>query len=403
MSGQDLNPPSITVEKDPAEEVFQWFRTMHEHQSVYQSEELWQVFGYAEVSQILSDPITFSSGSTGASPVDYDVDLYARGRIVTMDPPRHRTLRALVNQLFTSRVVAGLEPRILEITRSLLDAVDGAERFDVIDVLAGPLPVIVIAELLGLPAEDLPSFQSWAEALLAGMSADATTLPGTDEQLNSVVRTIHEMNEYLLDQIRQRRCRPADDLLSRLTAAEVDGERLADEEIVGFAELLLQGGHITSTALLGNSVLCFDQNPQSAAMVRADRDLLPAAIEEVLRFRTPLPRLIRTTKTDTEIGGVAVPAGKAVVVWIAAANRDPRRFPDPGRFDICRNNINQLAFGHGIHFCFGASLARLEAKIALGVLLDRYTDIAVDHTASIEFHNPWLIVAAKQLPVKLTG
>jgi cytochrome P450 len=207
------------------------------------------------------------------------------------------------------------------------------------------------------------------------------------------------MNEYLLAHIRSRRQQPTDDLIGKLTAAEIDGERLADGEIVGFAGVLLLAGHVTTTALLGNTVLCFDHHPEAAAAVRADRHLLPAAIEEVLRFRSPFPRLARVTTTDTEIGGRTVPAGQLVAAWIAAANRDPARFPEPDRFDIHRTSTGHLAFGHGIHFCIGAPLARLEAKIVLGILLERYHDIGVDDAAAIEFHNPWQIISVKRLPV----
>ncbi|MGH8963971.1 MAG: cytochrome P450, partial [Actinomycetes bacterium] len=361
--------------------------------------QLWQVFSYADVSRILSDTVTFSSDTTTFNPPQADLDLFTRGNIVVMDPPRHRKMRTLVSQVFTPRVVAGLAPRIADITTSLLDAAGGTGRFDLVDVLAYPLPVTVIAELLGVPAQDLPRFRIWAEALFDQQMVDATTVP-TEELVNAFAPTIHELNEYLLGHIRARRQHPADDLISRLIAAEVDSERLADEEIVGFAGVLLLAGHVTTTALLGNAVLCFDRHPPAAAAVRADRDLLPAAIEEVLRFRSPFPRLARVTTTDAELGGHTIPAGQLVIPWIAAANRDAARFPDPDRFDIHRNSHSHLAFGHGIHFCIGAPLARLEAKIALDILLTRYQDIAVD--GSIEFQNPWQMISVKRLPVRVT-
>jgi cytochrome P450 len=401
MSQQDMtSSPATIAAQDPADAVFTWFRTVLDTHPVYcDKNDLWQVFGYAEVARVLSDPVTFSSTGTVSNPPQPDVDLFAKGNIVRMDPPRHRELRALVSQAFTPRVVAGLTRRISQITMSLLDAADGAGRFDLVDALAYPLPATVIAELLGVPTDDLPRFRSWAATLFSRLSADATTLPGGQEQLKPIAPTIREMNEYLLARIRQHRRQPADDLLGRLTTAEIDGERLDDEEIAGFAGQLLQGGHIPSTALLGNAVLCFDRHPQAMAAVRADRELLPAAIEEVLRFRSPLPRLLRIATTDTEIGGVAVPEGRLVTPWIAAANRDTTRFPDPDRFDIHRNSTTQLAFGRGNHFCLGAWLARLEAKIVLGILLDRYRDIAVDPAASVEFYDPWVMIAVKRLPV----
>ncbi|MGH3774708.1 MAG: cytochrome P450 [Pseudonocardiaceae bacterium] len=393
-------PPVATAAKDPADAVFAWFHTMLETQPVLLNDnQLWQVFSYADVARILSDPATFSYDTTAAFNMPQpDLDLFDKGNIVTKDPPRHRKLRALVSQVFTPRVVAGLAPRITEITTSLLDAADGADRFDLVDALAYPLPVTVIAELLGVPAQDQPQFRAWAEVLSDQQTVDATT-PVTEEIVNAIGPTIREMNEYMLAHIQRRRRQPADDLIGKLTTAEVDGERLADEEIVGFASVLLFAGHITTTALLGNAVLCFDRHPEAAAAVRADRDLLPAAIEEVLRYRSPFPRLARVTTTDTEIGGHAVLAGQLVIPWIAAANRDAARFPEPDRFDIHRNSTGHLAFGHGIHFCIGAPLARLEAKIALDILLERYREIAVDVAGPIEFHNPWEMISVKRLPV----
>lgn len=392
--------PPTTAAKDPADAVFTWFRTMLDTHPVYLDDnQLWQVFSYADVTRILSDPATFSSDTTVVfkSPQP-DLDLFDKGNLVTKDPPRHRKLRTLVNQVFTPRVVAALAPRITEVTTSLLDAVDGADRFDLVDALAYPLPITVIAELLGVPAQDQPRFRAWAEVLFDQQTVDATTVP-TEELVNAIAPTMREMNEYLLAHIQRRRQQPADDLIGKLTAAEVDGERLADEEIVGFAGLLLLAGHVTTTALLGNAVLCFDRHPEAAAAVRADRKLVPAAIEEVLRFRSPFPRLGRVTTTGTEIGGHSVPAGQLVIPWVAAANRDAARFPEPDRFDIHRTITGHLAFGHGIHFCIGAPLARLEAKIALDILLERYREIAVDVAGPIEFHNPWQMISVKRLPV----
>jgi cytochrome P450 len=210
---------------------------------------------------------------------------------------------------------------------------------------------------------------------------------------------MHEVSEYLLAHIRRHRRHPADDLISALTTAELNGEGLADEEIMSFVFQLLVAGPGLVTALLGNTVLCLDRYPEAASAVRADRRLLPAAIEEVLRYRSPVPRMTRVTNTDTEIGDHAIPAGQIVISWIAAANRDATRFPEPDRFNIHRTSPGHLAFGYSIHFCLGATLARLVATIALGTLLERYPDITVDASAPIEFHNPWVLISVKRLPV----
>jgi cytochrome P450 len=215
----------------------------------------------------------------------------------------------------------------------------------------------------------------------------------------AVVPTMREMNAYFLDYIRSRRANPGQDLTSKLVAAEVDGEHLTDQEIVGFVGLLLLAGHITTTATLGNSLVTFQDNPAAVAEVRANPALLPAAIEEVLRVRTPFPRLARLTTVDTEVGGVHLPAGQIVIPWLTAANRDERVFTDPHRFDIHRKPNPHLTFGHGIHFCLGAPLARLEARVALQLLLQRYRDIQVPEDEQVEHRSPWTMVAVTRLPL----
>src|SRR5262249_27775420 len=251
-------------------------------------------------------PSAFSSDFSAIMPHQRDFDLFARGNFVRMDPPKHRKLRSLVSQAFTPRMVTGLAPRIAEGTTELLDGLRGTAHCDLVDRLASPLPVTVSAELLGIPAEDRTIFRQWAETLFS--SNQQTTELRLDEAslkalFDAVAPTIREMNDYLLAHIRHRRARHADDLTSALVRAEVDGERLDGQEIVGFVGLLLLAGHITTTALLGNAVLTLDEHPSAAAELRADRTLLPSAIEEVLRYRSPFPRLARRAANGTEVGG----------------------------------------------------------------------------------------------------
>ncbi|MGW4891926.1 cytochrome P450 [Kitasatospora sp. NPDC004240] len=383
-----------------AEATLAWFRRMRDEEPVSHDVRagVWHVFRYAETEQILADPAVFSSDFSDLTPSQEDVDLFSRGNLIRKDPPDHRKLRALVGKAFTPRVVAGLAPRITAITGELLDAVEGADRIELVSDLAYPLPVIVITELLGIPPEDRATFRRWAEALVSPGSGSGGLIPN-EERVRSMALVMREMNPYCLDHIRSRRARPKDDLISALAAAEVDGQRLADEEMVGFVSLLLLAGHITTTVLLGNAVLALAEDPEAAAALRADRSLLPTAIEEVLRHRAPLAPMTRRTTREVEIGGRVIPAGEIIVAWLSSANRDERVFPDPDRLDVRRRPNPHLSFGHGIHFCVGAPLARLETRIALDLMLDRWEGFSAG--PGVEFHDARGIFGPKRLPLLL--
>ncbi|MGY1679212.1 cytochrome P450 [Geodermatophilus sp. SYSU D01176] len=390
----------MTTTRPTFDDLLAWLEGSRQEGQVHHDDrqQCWHVLGHPEAGAVLSDPVVFSSDLTALQPEQDDLALFSRGNLVRMDPPWHRTLRSLVNQAFTPRVVAGLEPRIADLTTELLD--QAGERFDLVEALAHPLPVIVIADLLGVPASDRGLFRRWADVLLGqDVDPDQALVDAGERMVGAVAPTVREMNAYFLDHIRARRIHPADDLTSRLVQAEVDGQRLAYEEIVGFAGLLLVAGHITTTATLGNSVVAFTEAPDAAAEVRADPRLLPQAIEEVLRLRTPFPRLARYTTVDAEVGGVRIPAGQLVLPWLAAANRDGRVFTDPHRFDLHRRPNPHLTFGHGVHFCLGAPLARLEARVALGSLFQRYRDIEPAADEPVEHRNPWTMVAVSRLPL----
>ena len=392
----------MTTTRTTFEEFLAWLEDSRTRGQVHfdEKQRCWHVLGHPETNAILADPAAFSSDLTALQPAQDDLELFQRGNFVRMDPPQHRKLRTLVSQAFTPRVVAGLEPRIAALTTELLDGV--GERFDLVDALAYPLPVIVIAELLGIPTADQALFRKWADVLLSQeVDPDQSLAEASGKALEAVAPTMREMNAYFLDYIRSRRADPGDDLTSRLVQAEVDGERLADEEIIGFVGLLLIAGHITTTATLGNSVVTFQENPDALAEIRTDPTLLPAAIEEVLRVRTPFPRLARLAKVDTEVGGVRIPAGQLVMPWLTAANRDERVFAEPNRFDIHRKPNPHLTFGHGIHFCLGAPLARLEARVALRMLLQRFRDLEVPTDERVEFRSPWTMVAVVRLPLEV--
>jgi cytochrome P450 len=377
--------------------VLDWFARMRDTDPVSWDERYgaWHVFQYADVAGILADPATYSSDLSGLIPAQEEIDLFTKGNFVRMDPPRHDKLRKLVSKAFTPRVVAELEPRITAITNELLDEVVGSPQFDLVEALAYPLPVTVIAELIGVPVADRERFRRWADSLLSAQLPD--TMVPKAAVLQAQGARMREMLDYLLAHIRQRRASPTNDLTSTLIAAEIDGERLEDEEIVGFVGVLLIAGHITTTTLLTNTILCLDEHPDAARRLRADPTRLPPALEEVLRYRAPFPRLARLAMADSTIGGRKVPAGQLLNLWLASANRDKRQFEDPDRFDIARAPNPHLSFGHGIHFCIGAPLARLEGRVAMTMLLERCRDLKVGE--DVEMYDARIMTGAKRLPL----
>jgi cytochrome P450 len=322
----------------------------------------WMIFDYQEVRRALNDHDTFSS-QVPAPPHWF----------IFIDPPSHTKLRALISQAFTPRVVANLEARIRDFSRRLLDKAIAHGEVDLAAEYSVPLPMMVIADMIGMPMADWMRFNRWSDAILKlshTRSADAQARTAINE-FRSVTA---EMNTYLGELIESRRAAPQDDLLTRLVAAEVDGYHLAPEEILGFFQLLIVAGQETTTNLINNAILCLIDHPDQRARLHQRIELLPSAIEEVLRYRSPVQWVMRTPTRDVKVLGSIIPAGKLVLPMIGAANRDSRQFSQPERFDIERDPNPHLAFGHGIHFCLGAPLARLEARIALSDVLERAKD-----------------------------
>ena len=332
----------------------------------------WMVFDHANVRRALDDHDSFTSAASPRGATDHPLPW-----LIFFDPPRHTKLRALVSRAFTPRSIAALEPRIAAISRELLDAaLDGARRggngkFDLVADYAAPLPMMVIAEMLGIPPGERDKFKRWSDTILGlseTISGDAQA--GARAGVNYLDVT-EEMAAYLIDVLANFRSAPKDNLLHRLALAEVDGQRLTHEEILGFFQLLLLAGSETTINLIANCVVCLLDHPGQLARLRARMDLVPSAIEEVLRFRSPLQAVFRATRRDVEMHGQVIPAGKLVLPIVGSANRDDAVFAAPDNFDITRDPNPHVAFGHGIHFCLGAALARLEAKVALPDLLRR--------------------------------
>ncbi|WP_214414144.1 cytochrome P450 [Sphaerisporangium fuscum] len=365
---------------------------------------LWNVYGYPELHEILGDPATFSSDTMRVIPENLQPDsedFSLAGFLTQIDPPEHGKLRKLVSSAFTRKVVADLEPRIAELTGELLDAARDRGRLELVTDLAYPLPVIVIAELLGVPSGDRALFKQWADAMFDRDAKISLTEPAEDQKadMQATLKPWKEMTAYLAAHAAERRRRPRADLLTRLVQAEVDGERLPDDQVINFAILLLLAGHVTTTMLLGNTVLCLDAFPEQQRKARADRTRIPAVIEESLRYLTPFAALARSTTREVELGGATIPADRLVMTWLGAANRDPRQFPDPDAFDPGRDPNPHLAFGRGIHFCLGAPLARLEGRVALNILLDRFDPLRTDPDDPVDFMPAPTMTGVRRLPL----
>ncbi|MET8505320.1 cytochrome P450 [Streptomyces sp. NPDC004787] len=366
---------------------------------------IWCVYGYEEVQHVLANPATYSSNTQRVVPQEMleGADQFREGNLIQMDALEHKKLRGLISHAFNPKVVADLEPRIAELTHELLDALPAGDRMELVEDLAYPLPVIVIAELLGVPSADRDKFRQWGTALLEATQEFSFTDPSDAQrqQLQDAMRQVAKLSDYMREHVLDRRKNPRDDLITKLVQAEVDGEHLTDNEVVNFSHILLIAGHITTTMLLGNSILCLDSHPEWFARVRADRGLIPAAIEESLRYLSPFAGTARATTAAVELGGEHIPADSILVTFLGVANRSPKHFPDPDVFDPTRDPNPHMAFGRGAHFCIGAPLARLEGKVALNILLDRHPHLRTDPDRPPRFLPSLSMTGVRELPLVL--
>ena len=380
MSDQPLtySPFDAEVIADP----YPVYRELRANSPAHWSREAnsWVLSRYDDVSAALADPATYSSAS-GIFPPPPGVDMTELflPMLIMSDPPRHTQLRQIVSRAFTPRRIASLEPHIETLVKDLLDQTPEAGNWEFVSGFAGPLPAIVIADMLGVPRDDRDQFRAWSTTLIQSNPVRGEFGAGLDAAA--------ALYEYFTAFLAERRAHPQDDLMTALVQAEVDGEYLSEEELLGFCLLLLVAGHETTTNLLSNSAVVLAQHPDVRQQLADDPELVPAAVEELLRFDSPVQGLARTLTAPVELHGESMQTGDTVLLLFGSANRDDHAFPHADRFDVNRHPERQVAFGRGIHFCLGASLARLEARIALQTLLTRRPDWDVDLDAAVRLHS----------------
>ncbi|BDG79526.1 MULTISPECIES: cytochrome P450 [Bacillus] len=352
--------------KQDAYHPFPWYESMRKEAPVTYDEDnqVWSVFLYDDVKKVIGDKELFSSympeqtSSIGNS-------------IINMDPPRHTQIRSVVNRAFTPRVMKQWEPRIQDIADDLIHRFHGRSEFDLVQDFSYPLPVIVISELLGVPSEHMDAFKTWSDILVS------TPRDGSEEAEKAFLKERNKCEEelaaFFAGIIEEKRKKPEQDIISILIKAEETGEKLSGEELIPFCTLLLVAGNETTTNLISNAMYSILDTPGAYDELQRNPELVPQAVEEALRFRAPAPVLRRIAKRDTEIGGHQIKEGDMVLAFVASANRDEAKFDRAHKFDIHRHPNPHIAFGHGIHFCLGAPLARLEAAIALTALTQTFS------------------------------
>jgi cytochrome P450 len=354
----------------------------------------WVATRHADVLAGSTDPVTFCSGK-GVLLQDIGAELpEIPGALLYIDPPSHTRYRTLVQPAFAPSRMRAFEGRLRDRARTLLDEIEVGTTTDVVAALAVPFPLQVIAELLGIPEDDWPSFHRWSDAFIA--AAD-----GGPELDPSILEDTIEATTYLLDAVADRRAHPRDDLVSELALVEIEGDRLANDELMMFLIQLLVAGNETTRNLISGGLVALAERPDQWQRIVDDRSLIPKAIEELLRWTAPVISFLRTATCDTELGGQAVAAGEPVLLLYAAANRDPVEFgPTAGELDVGRDPNHHLAFGFGTHFCLGAMLARLEGRVLFEELLDRVTRI--EPAGPVERVPSTVIAGVRSAPLALT-
>ncbi len=383
----EYNPLLPEVKENP----YPYYAELQRDHPVYRLETMgadsYAISRYEDVAHVLMHPEIFSSTGFGTT------EIYGRrtNMLIGSDPPDHTRLRNVVNRGFTPRMIAQLEPRIRQLTDEMIGRIVPNGEMDLIADLAMPLPVTIIAEILGVEPERRDDFKRWSTSQVSqeGMS---------EEHSETHEETANEFIGYFQDAIEQRRKEPKDDLISTLVRAEEERQALSSDEVIAFTILLLIAGNETTTNLIGNAVLALTEHPDQLAKVTSDPSLIPNLVEEALRYDAPVQFLFRVTMQETELAGTKIPQGAIVLPIYGAANRDERKYPNPDRFDVTRDAQGHFGFGHGIHFCLGAPLARLEGKIALEAIVSRLPDLARKES-TVDRVDSFFLRGPKRLPL----
>lgn len=403
MQSSDYNPLSSAVQANP----YPYYAALRETAPVYFNEQLgWYIVSrYEDVVAITKNPAVFSSARAIVRPERLDeaekvapqaLRFLRKGVLISEDPPTHTKTRGLVTRAFTPKRISEMEPRIRQLARELIAQLPRSGEFDLIKDLAEPLPVIVIAEMMGVEPERRHDFKRWSDDTIA---TGLALVRG--EELSGIERSVREMNDYMAQALESRRHQPREDLIQALLDNGVREGVLSLNDAVDFCRLLLVAGNETTTNLLGNGMRALLSHPEQYQRLVREPSLITNAVEEMLRYDSAAQALFRKTTQAVEVAGVHIPAGASVLLLFGSANRDPRKFQEPDRFDVARNVVGQVAFGHGIHFCLGAPLARLEAKVVLEELLtpDRRLSLVPDQRWQTMEH--FVIRGLKSLQVRV--
>ena len=394
-TGVAYNPLSPTMVQDP----YPVYAALRARPTAHRSRLLnaWLVARHADADAILRDHRNFANDPRRGTLTRRQqamlppADEYT---LLFLDPPDHARLRALVNKAFTPRAVGALEARIRAIATALLDAIEDPGGFDLIAALAQPLPIIVIAEMLGVPAEDRDRFKLWS------VQRARLLEPTVSARERAVAQDAsREFDAYFRAMIAKRRSEPRDDILSALAHAEDEGKHLSEREMLNILRVLLVAGNETTTNLIGNGMLALLAHPDQLARLRDQPGLMPAAVDELLRFDSPVQTTFRRARADCAVNGIEVRARDNVAVLVGAANRDPDVFEEPDRLDVGRAPCPHLSLGRGIHHCLGAPLARLEGRIAFEMLLERFARIDLIGRRP-KFHNGIVLRGLRSLPLR---